>query len=1799
MSAKNLQDFLQKLPETAFVRGEGDVYHWDIQKGKGALRQELPWQILNWEISAENEELRQIAFAAHLNAEQFVQNLEDDLKTTFPTFRKASLEADQKSGFWLLVEFLDSGLDADQSRLIENDENFASELPHGLAAVHLSVIHAVGQISVFMTKHCFLGNTPGPFFIELPKNLNRALFGAALSDKTNFNSYLLTLRSEELRSALIDFTRISLSELNIVNEEADLAFGQVKLNFEKKNWKLTWDLGEETPELLVPPMEILEQKEVARRFQRLDELILLEDYQAALQQCREYLEKNPTSLYLVRRWAFLSLWADLPFDQKYLDLMLKFDPQNLMTLSLWTRQSLVQGNSEGLLESLSKLGTSLGQSVVDFETLDITSLTLPEMLGDAWNEKEFKRSVSSYERVLHARGEIPRILVKLIRLMRDIEDAEAEEAYMDRLLACEVPTRTKAAIYYRLAEIKQKVDIKEASQWALKSWHTHRMQVRYAMLAADLLLKLERPNDAVHVLLETSELLEGKEVEHHLELELKIAGVWLDVMQRLDLASERIMRALELVGQDADAFDDLLGIVRKFNDPGLMMEVTLKALELAGSSGDQERARDYAQELLRLIDEVGEGPNAKNVYKNILLTTLVSPEDLRIVLAREDFDLPFQEIAESVLSRLEGMSGKESAPYHLALGEVAQDRAEDSELVYSYYSKALEQGITSPRSSDFLDSYYSRMGMNNERFLLLQKKLDTAQGSERAVILRELYYYDEGVTDAEKDAYALQILKEDNDDVGPLEERLHHYESEGKVESIAALMNELSRLGFERSVLLNLIKAGVQSIESLGGYDRFTFIIPLLSKLKDAGEDPLEIARLSIKHLWDAPDKNYVRSSLALLIQEQQIPEIPVGDLLAILDDDSLKVDLLLALANRSSDFEEILAHERSALRIARENTSLAIIKLEIEKRLATKIEFTLPELSQFIAQSRSAGREADIMPALQSQLKVSVHLDHRDFVLNQFEEKVRSLVDGESSEAVGLLKLIYELTLDDAGRIGLVWFERFGANETLHDGRFLQYVLSDSELWPARGIVLALMEFRLTQPQDLDDTKEMINQFLIRLMTEHREETFHYFVDEPAIFDILTPATLRTGIDFSILQKDQVTFEHFWTRYLSQVESSADALEFLRNSRRYFADFENSKGLFERLEQMVDMVDPGLQPNTFFEARLYLADHLAEFNHSQLKVRHLLEGLHAERPDDSRVWAAMISIYRELKADGELYELLQKVLPSLQNNPKALKEYQISITGLELEFDDLDSKMKQRREQSSSIFSLNEENESPILQVENEESLPHEGFSSKVKTEVSSIQEFGEFAREEVAAVPQFGFTLETGVYEPDQGEEAPSRPLHTSVAPLPGGDGAEFSLDSTQTKARPKELMSDSVSLYENTNIFNPVPDLSSPPPPPKPAPISELASGVPSPFMPAVHESNFDSQPKTPAASLEISLTRTNLGEAWRTVAKTAKADVGLLKDLLARPLDENCEQIIAVQVAALVEDKVGMLENFPVRPWRDPNSLNFELKWTGRMTREQFHPGVKAPLVRLLKSLYPMFIQTFSHEMGLVGVADRLKMRPDEILKIRKIIDFNDEVIQRSTLKYYVAAFQESGYNLYHLPSIGDRFQFDFEKRDIYIDRNHYMAAPPTHIFHRLAFLLRAVSLDYFPFLHLSSSGEIYPFLMKVKRSLDQNDGMKRLLGQDKDPVKSMLSQMKDKEHIALLFQEAGTLSADRISQSVSHLIEQIYRLNLAETLDLIGLIETISGVDLLNPRASAFQRINQSSSAKSIIAFAADLKFSKD
>ncbi len=1837
MTAKNLQNLKTYLEDTGFIQKDERTFSWAADQGRVSHRKQLPWQISDWTLEIADQDLLQTSFEAQLRRDALVQNCEELLKDRFESFRAVALQDDQQKGFWLLFEFLDKNLDADQSRLIEQEELQRSQLPHGLAGLHLTVIQALGQMSVFMTKHFFLGNVPGQLFIEFPKIITEALFGETLKNQANFNAYITTVGAEEIRKSLIQSSQLPdflMQWIHSDPQKIDNPFQQVRLQLKEQVWSLAWTQKEELPELVVPPIEVLEQKEVARRFQKLDELILLEDFPGAMQQCREYLAKHPSSLYLVRRWAFLSLWGHVPFEKNYLDLMTKYDPGNLMTLSLKIRGSLQENAADVLLESLSRLGNTLGQAIVEFGELDITSLTLPEMLGDAWNDKDDQRAVSCYERVLQTRGEVPRILVKLIRLMRDIDDSVTEESYMDRLLACEVPTRTRAAIYFRLAEIKQLEDKEEAAKWALKSWQTNRLQVKYATLAADLLIALQRAHEAVHVLVETCELLpEAEPLFSKLELELKIASIWLNELHRLDLAQERLERARELAGDRADAFEMIFPLAQKLDDPVFFADLLMQGLLSASREQQHERAEQMVKSLLSLADQLGDAEQLGRIYSLILTCSLLDVRQIENILQRPNLALPYDKILQAMDIQLNQLEDALRGHYLLLMGDIARLYIRDSNRARVYYERALEHGHLSEAAFNYLDEHYARNGLNRQRYELLKNRLNSALPADRKLILRELYYFDDGVSDLEKDRFAIEMFSLDSDDIGPLEERIAFYETHANALGIHDLVEKAVEASDKPDALGPMLRMALQALQTTGTESSYRYMNQILTELQAVGMERIELSHLALSILWSDPQKDFVNPYLEHLLSVGEVPDLDPEQMLNILSDGESKIDLLMRLASASNELAKIVNYERQAFRIAKTLPGLLQMKLDILQRLSEHTPLQEEEIAEYVKAVRQSGKNQQILKVLGHQIPRARTDVMRDKLFHLSCEFLGTSTD-ESLDLEVIHEAIGFLGLEQQSRLKTIWLDRIGFDSDLHSKEFAIHMLRDKNFWEHQKAASVLLKQLIEVWKDTTLAKGIVTPILKSLMDDDREKDLRFYLNFLLPTGLVGQSTSLAAFEFFASRRDASSMERYWLHSLELLENGEQTLRLLDYSRDLLQEVGMVNFLFETIAELIDQNKQARFPEEVQrEMRIFYAEHLFSHTKDSRKALSLFEQVYAGNMDEARVWGPLVILYREFSADTDLYELLHRILPKLRRDQEPLRRFQVDLNALEDDLARIGERLGLKPEHTDAEISYS-------LPVDLQ--FGHDSSSDKDQEQTSTLVDdsFGHVAYQPILAKPAEPLSLDNPEFKTG-GLETRAR---TAAVMTGGSDEAvdiDFSISKFAYNAHPAPMDTKvTTKLPGKTPQAMPpfVQTLTEDPPhdsfkiPVTPGSFGEdedprMSTVVaPRPDRPATGHTNTLIRPREgmneqtevkgeiknlltqevqlqpnptakPSVDSDERIQALFEPDDWRIVANQGKARDGLCQWLLDHPLTDETEQHMAVQVAAVFEENLHLLERWTHRVWRQPTDYFYELKWTDRMGREMFHPGIKSPLSRLLKTLHPIVVQQFAAQMNIKGIAERLKVRSDELQKSRKPLEWKDEVVQRGGLRYYVKFLVENTYQLFHLPKLEDRFQFDYELREIYIDRDYYLNAPPTHLFHRLAFLIRAVSVDYYPYLHLSPHNDLFPFLMKCRRSLEQNrvDNFKRMLGMEKDALKLMLSQA-DRDYLEQLFVEVGPLSPDKITKIIQVYVDQIYRLNMAESLDLIGVIESISNTDLFTDRISPLVLVNQSASIRNLIAFTADLKF---
>ncbi len=1818
MTAKNLRNVEPYLEDSGFIAKGMNIFALHDPDVHRLGRQVLPWNLSDWQVRENEGEYVQEHFAARLDRNDVLANVEGMMQQSSPSFRTAAILEDKTSGFWLLFEFCDPEIEADQSSLIEEERLHSTQLPHGLAGLNIAILQSQGVISVYMTKHFFLGNVPGKLFLELPRIVSLSVFGSALKDEVQYNTYSSTLSCSVLRRALIRACEMPENVSQKFESEV-LDDNDIKIEDLKGSWSLSWEEGHDLPPLVIPPIEVLEQKEVARRYHRLDALIVQADYEQALKQCYEYLAKSPQSLYLIRRLAFLTLWANRPLERHYLELMAKYDPQSFMSVSMWIRSYVQEKQHHQLLEFLSRLGNGLGQSILDFEVADITSLTLPEMLGDAWDVKDDKRAVACYERVLQARGEVPRILVKLIRLMRDLEDPQAEESYMDRLLACEVPVRTRAAIYFRLAEIRESFDKEDAVHWALKSWQTKRSHVRYALLASRLLLLLQRPHEAVHVLVETSDLIaENESVATRLDLELQIATIWLDHLQRYDLAAERLSRARELAGDDPLSFGRMAHIAEHLGDETQHIDLLLLALDTAIKASDKVRADFAVGSLIDLAADLSDVAKQTHIYTTILTHHLIEAPRLARILENAEIKLPYEDILPAIASLLAEKPLAEQGPYFELLGKLCSERLDRPNEACKYFKEVLAADYFSQLAFDFLDAHYSREGLNTDRHKLLTQRYKLAPEQEKSGILRDLFYSDEIVTESERDGYAVQIFVRDADDVGPIEERIALYQQEGKAEAIAQLLESVMRADPTSVGLKTVLELGAQAINSTPEKERFTCLQRIFGKLAELRDDPRGTAKLALTYFWVDSDKTFVAPYLELLVEMGEVPELDSDEMLAVLSDGLPKIQMLISLVPTVSE-NRAIGYLRRALRLSRQLKVSFELQEGIMQKLSALTILQDDELEEFVHKARDSGKTSQVLSLISQQLKqVQDDTTRAKLCILAGDFLVAGPIDDAELDVV--CKSLGFLTSEQQALVKIRWLEVRGYESRLHTRDFALEFLNDSRTWEIRKATVELID-RLAV-EDRLAAKKIVNVAIQRFVDTANYDFLEYYLMALEAHTLIDELTMYQVFEAFAKKPDPKRAQKYLLQALANTRKAAEAEKWLNSSQELLVSLDLPRVFQDVLSELLEPNRQAtLHPNVLREVGLSHARWQVMQGRDLRKALSLLEQMYAVDQMDPRLWGPLIVIYRELNADTDLYELLYRSLPMIRSNPSIVAPFKIDLLQLEQDVLSMGQRLGLMREQTEvtmvdSQFPFDQSASRPIVgpfgtavvkaedprEISTELNLRPLELLDKHKPEPLS---FGPSLDQDYDQSEQMTKTLELSIARFSEKGLVPeplAPPLRSELPP------------AAQEAERQMPIgLGFSPALSEDEEMTEPDPTKATIPPLPS-LPHSMLSISLPPALAPEAIEtapaeintmSIFrDSKEQKPPLPLEYRESET-VGtpnkkfevESWKMVATQGKGKVGLAEWLLQHQFSDKAEQHLAVQVAALSEDRVSFLDSWSHRVWRYPQENFYELRWADHMSREMFHPGIKAPIVKLLKTLQPLIQQQFAMQLSSKGGAERLKMRLEDMFRVRRKIEWSDELIQRSMLRFYNKTFVEAGFTVYHLPRIEDKIHFHFEEKDIYLDRDYYMTMPPSHLMHRLLFLSRSMQLDCYAFLNLSAHNDIYPFLLKCRRSLEQNrmDNVKRMLGMEKDPLKLILSQ-NDREHMDTLFAEVGTLTPDKIAKGCNVFVEQIYRINLAETLDLIGLVESIGNVNLLEGNSSTIEITQQNPMIRHLLSFCAELKF---
>lgn len=309
-------------------------------------------------------------------------------------------------------------------------------------------------------------------------------------------------------------------------------------------------------------------------------------------------------------------------------------------------------------------------------------------------------------------------------------------------------------------------------------------------------------------------------------------------------------------------------------------------------------------------------------------------------------------------------------------------------------------------------------------------------------------------------------------------------------------------------------------------------------------------------------------------------------------------------------------------------------------------------------------------------------------------------------------------------------------------------------------------------------------------------------------------------------------------------------------------------------------------------------------------------------------------------------------------------------------------------------------------------------------------------------------------------------------------------------------------------------------------------------------------------------------------WRAAVLKGDFNSDLTGRLLKQAFASEIEKHLAIQCVALVAGNCDSLVNWHWQVWRNAGEYGYPLSGKERFPSGMSPPILHSTLHKLVLTAAPALVRVFQSRYTLEHVAKKLKISPAAAKKLRRPMAWNEGILRDAGFHLYAAQIKSRGYLMYNLPGLGREIFYEGSTRSLHVDEAHYRKAPPSHLFHRVARILWSIRIHYFVPLALHPTREFMPFLNELGKMFS-SASFSRLavkLGARKGSDLAKRLEGLDLSQLRVLHEKLGRASEEQVAQLWDAMQLHLYRLLVAETLDVIGIFEAILDQNLLRKNA---------------------------
>ncbi len=1663
------------------------------------------------------------------------------------------------------------------------------------------------------------------------------------------------------------------------------------------------------------PLEVLESRELSARYREIDHAILASKFGRAAEMLAERLADAGDSRYLLRRQALLAVVGHA-HSTSHGDRALALEDDHPLFLSQSLTLALTAGDQTRVLALLSRLGAALTRRIVNAESLTSFDVVLPEILGDAWCAEDPIKAEECYQRIIQRRGDMPRILRKMINLARQTGRNEIEIAYLGRLAAVERRRTELAKIYHRLAELRRPFENgrQEAIQLALQALQCDRHHYGSALLAATLLTEAGQSQDAIQLLDSLlNDAVVNMPARAKSRIEAAIGSIWRQSLGRADLAEARYESAVGFDGENLDALRELESLYRQGGRHKGLATVLETQFDLVERRGDGEALRQIFDELVALYRGVlGQPRRAFELYQRLLSSATVEPEEIDRVLAWRDVEIDWTDLYVKLQSKLPGMpAGRRRAAFLCRLAEICRDRLRNQRSAVAHLRQALDEGWIDAGGFRYLVERLSEEKDQAELVRCYELRLEQAPASERFQLITELLNFPGVLSDPRCDQLAVQALLLAEDGGRVVQQRFRTYQSVDDTDAIDRLLTLL----LEEKTLSNgqrgrWVRQAIDALAACHDEQRFTLLDRAFRRLLDLSEDLVLVLQEAIEALQGAADSSGLVFYISKLLDAGLLPALEEKQVVRVLNGKDHELALyhqLMAFKTTQPELAAVHARTAAALYAVRAKQEHNTEKML--GRLCTLVPVADEDLKQLRTLVEHTGNWPLLARALQKQADSEDERQRKYSLLEQL-----GIVYWKRLKDFNRARLTFVLAMKQAKephKIKLILANvAYDAGDAKHERKALADFLHDPAcITDAKAINQAVQ--RLLKLGEEGAAVQKLLQPHIDAASEGRKHDVAGRLSNILLDNqIATTELYTTAFKAAVDSRDEARAVEIWWRGLACVSNKSKAKAYMAETKLTLEREERRELLIDCFQAALDNdVGDRLGPMIKREILVQYGALLFDSDSKRRKAMAIYQEAFTADRDDNRTWMPLYFLFLEFGSPAQRLEYLQEIIPKLQVDPRPLKSFPITIESLQAELQELETQMggdassaiKERDFLQKGVdlnldaapvqvpndlaaqvsgamafraaagsgfvpadpgFASPESREgsglalvdaasglpalplddAPAPAVSDDEpavQLDLVGGEEPVVEYVPGAQDPGAFQLSEVSEVSLVG--LEGGESLPAMPDDAPvfvmadapvaaspepTLPIDNSgygaimddmsLASAPSGEGG-FSLDLGGGEAADHSNVELGMAVAASADDAPIATDSGLPP-------LPEGSGGSAFPAGDASHSTEMVVVPEPPRTTGTLNTSNTNhvsvssghqhtgsglsrVGNGddvqgtddvfdWRAAVIKNDFNADLTSKLLKQAFASEIDKHLAIQAVALVAGTCDKLANWHWRVWRKPDEYGYPLSGKDRFPSGTSSPILHSSLHKLVITAAPLFVRAFRDRYTLEHLAHRLETGVNAIEKLRKPMPWDEGLLKDVGFKLYADRIAQRRYRAFNVAGLGKEIFYEGGSRSIYLDEAYYRKAPPSHLFHRIMGLLWSVRIHYFVPLALHPQKQVAPLLAEVYQHFSAQ-GISRLktrLGSRSKVIKHL--EGIDTRSLKNQFLKVGQPTEEGIAQLWDAMRLHVHRLLIAETLDVIGVFESMLERDLLKPGALKHSQIYEMSpNTRGLIDFVTKLK----